>query len=164
MFSILIKFSMYLQRVWFCRCGATVKRAWSAERYGCPSLGPGWGPAAPLLVTLTEPLSPALWKLRHPHLYCPHWGASLPGWGGAAKMPGVGVAGGWALVEMQMRDGSLLSTLASLSAALICLCCSYSCLALWLHRKVWGSPCTPQGAAQTDRVPAFPTEPAARGD
>lgn len=95
---ILIKFSMYLQRVWFCRCGATVKRAWSAERYGCPSLGPGWGPAVPL-AAFTEPLSPALWKLRHLHLYCPHWGASLPGWGGAAKMPGVGVAGGWALVE-----------------------------------------------------------------
>lgn len=41
LFSSLVKWSVCLQRVWSCRCGATVRRAWSAERYGCPSLGPG---------------------------------------------------------------------------------------------------------------------------
>lgn len=75
----LFLFSICLQRVWSCRCGATVKRAWSAERYGCPALGPGWGPAASLLAALTEPLSPALWKLRGTLISVLTGGASLAG-------------------------------------------------------------------------------------
>ena len=92
-----------------------------------------------------------------PSLWC-----SLAGWGGAARTPGV--AGGL-LVELWVRDGSLLSSSVSLSAAaLISLHCSHPCSAVWLHGEVGDRPCTPRGAAQTGWVPALPTEPAAHTD
>lgn len=140
----------------FCRCSATVKRAWSAGRYSSPSSGSGQGAAVPVLAALTAPSS--LLPFRNPvTLVSILLSVEQPRQGGEG-LPRCLVGGG----ELWTRDGSLSSSPVSLSAAaLIGLCCSRPCPALWLHRKVWGSPRTPQGAAQTGWVPALPAESAA---
>lgn len=102
LFSSLMTFSMYLQAALVLQVRRYCAKSMVSKKVRLPFLGAWVGSSCtPACCPHSFSLLPCGNSGTSSLLSSP--GASLLGWGGAAKMPGAGVAGGRVLVEMQMR-------------------------------------------------------------